>query len=179
VNGVVSFTYPATQGLAGLGTDTIRGCVSLNDPLGETGCDRVTKTWVDTTPPVVACPEGTNPHGHVPPAGHTTLPGPKGGQNEDGFYRLDATDTVDPNPQAFVVDLGSGTVFGPFASGTNIKYTEANGVKPRQKKMGSTHGKAGRVAWHIFGKGDMGLYSTDASGNTSAVTSCLVPPKPK
>jgi hypothetical protein len=169
-SGLVSFTYPATQGLAGLGTDTIRGCVTLNDPLGETGCDEVTKTWQDTTAPLVACPEGTNPHGHVPPAAHT---------NEDGFFRLDATDAVDPDPQVVVVDLGSGTVFGPFASGTTIKYTEAKGATPRQQKIGSTNGQAGQVAWHIIGDGDLGLYAMDASGNVSGVTSCLVPPPPK
>jgi hypothetical protein len=178
--GHVSFTYPATQGLAGIGTDTIRGCVTLNQPAGETGCDTVTKTWQDTTAPVVDCAEGTNPHGqHVPPAGHTTLPGSKGGQNEDGFYRLDAKDAVDPNPQIFVADLGSGTVFGPFESGTTIKYTQAKGATPGQKKIGSTKGKAGAVAWHIIGNGDLGLYAVDASGNRSDVLSCLVPPPPK
>ena len=35
------------------------------------------------------CTETTNPHGqNVPPAGSTTLPGPNGGQNEDGFYLI-------------------------------------------------------------------------------------------
>jgi hypothetical protein len=179
-SGVVSFTYPATQGLGGLGTDTIRGCVTLNDPLGETGCDTVTKTWQDTTPPTVACDEGTNPHGkNVPPAGHTTLPGSKGGQNEDGFYRLLAHDLVDPNPQIFVIDQGSGTVFGPFASDTTIKYTEANGATPRQKRIGSGSGQAGAVAWHLIGRGDAIVYAVDSSGNRSAAVSCLVPPPPK
>ena len=35
------------------------------------------------------CTETVNPHGqNVPPAGSTTLPGPNGGQNEDGFYKV-------------------------------------------------------------------------------------------
>jgi hypothetical protein len=41
------------------------------------------------TPPVAACVESVNPAGKkVPPADSTTLPSPKGGQNEDGFYQL-------------------------------------------------------------------------------------------
>ena len=38
------------------------------------------------------CAESVNPHGQTtPPAGSTTLPGPNGGQNEDGFYRSGRT----------------------------------------------------------------------------------------
>ncbi len=37
----------------------------------------------------VLCPELWNPHGQTtPPAGSTTLPGAKGGQNEDGFFEV-------------------------------------------------------------------------------------------
>jgi hypothetical protein len=54
------------------------------------------------------CTETTNPHGQtVPPAGSTTLPGPNGGQNEDGFYVISSNTRV----QVFVKDLGSGTIF--------------------------------------------------------------------
>lgn len=46
-------------------------------------------------PPVAECKETTNPAGTtIPPAGSTTLPGPQGGQNEDGFYELLATDDL-------------------------------------------------------------------------------------
>ncbi|HEY3452044.1 MAG TPA: hypothetical protein VGK67_37135 [Myxococcales bacterium] len=39
----------------------------------------------------VFCAEIFNPHGQTtPPAGNTTLPGPNGGQNEDGFYQVGA-----------------------------------------------------------------------------------------
>src|SRR3954463_8036303 len=49
------------------------------------------------------CTETTNPHGqNVPPAGSTTLPGPNGGQNEDGFYLISSNTGVD----VFVKDLG-------------------------------------------------------------------------
>jgi len=36
---------------------------------------------------VPSCTETVNPHGqNVPPAGSTTLPGPRGGINDDGFW---------------------------------------------------------------------------------------------
>lgn len=176
-NGKATFTYTAIQGLAGLGTDTIEACFS--DEQGDEVCDTATKDWVDTTPPVPECLETVNPHGNnVPPAGSTTLPGPKGGQNEDGFYELIATDLVDPNPLIFVVDTGSGMEFGPFVSGTKIKYTEAPGATPEQKTIGSSKGQAGAIDWHIIGNGDATLKAIDFSGN-EATASCLVPPPPK
>jgi hypothetical protein len=177
-SGEASFTYAATQGLAGRGTDVIEAC--FTDEQGDTVCDKATKEWRDTTPPDVACIESVNPHGRtVPPAGSTTLPGPKGGQNEDGFYQLLASDLVDPNPLIFVVDTGSGARFGPFASGTNIKYTEAKGATPSQKPIGSASGQAGAVSWYITGKGDAVLFAIDASKNKGGPALCLVPPPPK
>jgi hypothetical protein len=145
---------------------------------------QISITIPDVTPPVVRCVETTNPHGqNVPPAGSTTLPGPKGGQNEDGFYELLAVDNVDPNPEIFVVDLGSGTIFPSaplgFPSGTKIKYTQAPGATPSIKKIGSTNGEAGAVAWHIKGTGDMAIFAVDDAGNVSARVTCLVPPPPK
>lgn len=176
-SGQTTFTYAATQGCNGLGTDTIKAC--FTDEQDDTVCATATKDWVDTTPPEVACPETVNPHGKVvPPAGSTTLPGPKGGQNEDGFYELKATDLVDPEPQIFVVDTGSSTVFGPFFSGTKIKYTEAPGATPEQKKIGSSKGQAGAIEWQIIGNGDAIIKAVDCAGNT-AIASCLVPPLPK
>ena len=98
---------------------------------------------------------------------------PPPGQNEDGFYQLNATDAVDPNPRIFVVDSGTGTVFGPYPSGTNIKYVQAPGATPSASPM------AGAVAWMIKGQGDMLVYAVDGSGNQSDNLSCLVPPPPK
>ncbi len=167
-SGNTDFTYAATQGLAGLGTDTIEACVTLNTPLGETGCETVTKDWVDTTPPEFTCTPTVNPNGgNVPRANR---------ENEDGFYLLEATDAVDPNPLIYVVDSGSGTVFGPFPSGTRIKYTEAPGGTPSQKPMG---GPGSAVDWHITGTGDMQIYAVDFSGNVGDAITCLVPPPPK
>jgi hypothetical protein len=91
-----------------------------------------------------------NPHGQtIPPAGSSTLPGPQGGQNEDGFYLISSTTGVD----VIVVDTGSGTEFGPYPSGTVVKYTEANGATPSEKTIGSTNGQAGAVLVHITGTG--------------------------
>lgn len=134
----------------------------------------------DTTPPEASCTETTNPHGTtIPPAGNTTLPGPQGGQNEDGYWLIEASDDVDPNPTISVVDSGTGFVYpGPFSSGDKVKYTEANGATPSQKTIGSPTGQAGAVRYHLTGQGDMVVTATDASGNASSVT-CLVPPPPK
>jgi hypothetical protein len=128
----------------------------------------------DVTAPVVTCVETTNPSGKkIPPAGSTTLPGPKGGQNEDGFYLLTAVDNVDPNPQIFVGDDGSSFVAGPFSSGAIVKITQAPDATPTSKKM------AGVVVAHIILRGDALVYAVDASGNQSDPISCLVPPPPK
>ena len=173
-SGEASFSYAATQGLAGIGTDTIEACVTDQD--GVEHCDSAYKDWVDTTPPVPECTEGVNPGGNIPRA-----PG-KGGQaqNQDGFYQLLANDLVDPDPEIFVVDMGTdntfGTAddftFGPFANLTNIEYTEANGAEP-SIKAGS-----GDVDWRIKGQGDAAVYAVDSGGNASDPTYCLVPPPP-
>jgi len=175
VSDEVSWTYTSN---GQLGTDTIAACFS-DDECTE-HCATATKVWVDGAPPAAACIATVNPHGRkIPPAGSSTLPGAKGGQNEDGYYRLTADDDVDPNPQIFVIDTGSGVEFGPFASDTNIKYTEANGATPSQKKIGSEAGQAGAVAWHITGRGDAAVYSVDSAGSRSPLVFCLVPPLPK
>lgn len=159
--GTTDFTYPGTQGLAGLGTDTIRGCFTHAN--GQAVCDDVLKDWVDTTPPVVTCTPTNNPGGGtVPPA-----------DNEDGFYRLGAVDAVDPNPQIFVRDTASAAVFGGFPNGTKIKLVQAPGATPTQKPG------TGDIDWKITLKGDALVSATDASGNESAPVRCNVPPPPK
>lgn len=173
-NGQVSFTYGpgATVNPTFLGTDTIQASFTNGDGSVVYGSDTASKTWVDTTPPVITCDQTVNPAGkQIPPA-----PGQGGqGQNQDGFYQLNATDIVWPASgiQMFVTDSGSGMVFGPFPVGTKIKYTEAPGVTPFQTEMN------GVVTWHILGQGDAMLTATDVSGNTSTGVMCLVPPPPK
>ncbi|MEN8039953.1 MAG: vWA domain-containing protein [Actinomycetota bacterium] len=177
VLGGVPWTYTNTG--AG-GTDTIEACFTVEEPSGQTGCATATVRWADTTPPLAACMPGPNPHGDkIPPAGSSSLPGPNGGQNEDGFYDLAASDAVDPNPDVFVVDEGTGYVFGPYAAGTKIKWTQAPGAEPTERPIGSVRGEADAVAWHLTGQGDMLVYATDASGNSSSPLVCLVPPLPK
>ena len=158
--------------------DTIRATTII---AGEETFVEVSKEWVDTTPPEAACLESTNPHGKTPAA-----PGKGGqGQNQDGFYGLFAEDdvwTAGTGLELFILDTGSGTVFGPFAVGTVIKnYTEDEFALPEMKKMGSDKGKAkaGEVDWHIIENGDAALYAVDGSGNQSVDAMCLVPPPPK
>ena len=130
------------------------------------------------TVPEVDCVETVNPHGNtIPPAGSTTLPGPMGGQNEDGFYELIVVSGDDV--LLFVEDQGSGAIFGPFLDEDKIKYTEAPGATPSAKTIGSTMGQAGAIEVHIIGTGEMGVFGVDASGNQSSTVFCLVPPPPK
>ncbi len=151
-----------------LGTTTV-DC-EATDTAGNTGYGSGTIEVVDTTPPTVACTESTNPGLNVPFAGETR-PNPQG-QNQDGFYRLDATDIVDTDPDVYLRDSGSGHVWGPFASGQKIKYTEANSG-PKQKQLGDSD------ILHLTGTGDGELYAVDFSGNVAAPVACLVPAPPK
>lgn len=176
-DGSVQWTYANT---GSGGTDTIEACFTVAIPTGQSGCATATVEWLDTTPPLAACIPGPNPHGStIPPAGWSSLPGSKGGQNEDGFYDLTASDAVDPNPLVYAVDDATGYVFGPFAAGTVVKWTQAPGAEPVERKMGSPKGKAGAVTWHLTGQGDMLVFAVDASGNVSDPLACLVPPLPK
>jgi hypothetical protein len=130
----------------------------------------ITVDVLDITAPVVTCTEGTNPHGRTIPRATN--------QNPDGFYLLTAEDNLDPDPELWV-DVGSGTPFGPYPSGTTIKYTQARGAPPSAKSIGSGNGQAGAVTVHITGPGDALVFAVDDSGNTSATVACLVPPPPK
>ncbi|HLC01858.1 MAG TPA: hypothetical protein VJK02_02370 [Anaerolineales bacterium] len=163
-NGQVSWTY---TGSGGPGIDTIVAC--FTDEAGEEHCAEVSKTWVDTTAPVAACTESVNPAGNVPQA-------PGKGQNEDGFYHLAATDSVDPNPQIFVTDtLGSGP-FGPFFTSTTVKLTQDSEAVASSQPMG---GPNSAVTAHIILPGEPQIYAVDASGNISDPITCFVPPPPK
>ena len=112
----------------------------------------------DVTPPSVSCPPGPNPAGKIPRA-----------NNQDGFFRMVASDNVDASVPVLIKDLGSGTVFGPYASGTTFKLTQAPGGRVTVKPF------TGAVAWKFTFNGDAQLIATDASGNTATAT-CLVPP---
>lgn len=131
-------------------------------------------------PLVPMCVETVNPHGKkVPPAGSTTLPGPKGGQNEDGFYELSLEGKFPVDSMLWVTDAFGSGPFGPFSPGNKVKITEAPGATPSSKKMGSTTGQAGAVVAHITLKGDALVFAVDPAGNRSDPIACLVPPPPK
>jgi hypothetical protein len=134
----------------------------------------------DETAPIVACQETVNPHGNkTPPAGSTTLPGPKGGENEDGFYELLGRDNSGEPVEIFVTTVGYyPEMFGPYSSGDKVKITEAPGAAPNAKTIGSAKGQAGAIAAHITLNDDPVVIAYDAAGN-AARTQCLVPPLPK
>ena len=134
-------------------------------------------------PPVASCIESVNPSGKkIPPAGSTTLPGPKGGQNEDGFYELigekDATNGRLGNGviNVFVTNASGSARFGPFPSGSVVKITEAPGATPTAKPIG---GPNSYVAAHITLDSDAFVFAVDSYGGVSPVVMCLVPPPPK
>jgi hypothetical protein len=172
-DGDVEFTYTNPNiDPSGLGIDTIDATVTVN---GETATLTVEKEWVDTIAPVSTCLESVNPNGKKMPS----APGSGGqGQNQDGFYIVEATDNIWPADalQVFVTDDGSDTVFGPFAVGTVIKWTEDDSATPEQKTIG---GPNSAVDWHIIGNGDALVTTVDGSGNTSDGVACLVPPAPQ
>jgi hypothetical protein len=115
------------------------------------------------------CTESVNPHGqNTPPAGSTTLPGPNGGQNEDGFYLIGS----DVGTAVSVVT--GGVTFGPFPSGSVVKYTQAPGATPSSTTTGSVNGQAGAVIVHIIGPDELVVRSVDGTTVT-----CFVPPPPK
>jgi hypothetical protein len=150
------------------------GTYTVNLSAGE---NVIGKDFGNIKTPIASCIETVNPAGkNVPPAGSTTLPGSKGGQNEDGFYELQANN---PLAEIFVKDIVSGTIFpllGPgFSPGTKIKYTQAPGATPSIKNIG---GPNSAVAWHITGTGDAAVYAVVGIVKGSEVV-CKVPPPPK
>jgi hypothetical protein len=179
--GAASTTYPgpfAARGMEGNDTYTVlNNKITVDMGVTEPGdWIRVVTEWVDTIPPAVACVETENPHGKQKPQAPGT------GQNEDGFYKLFGRDAEGP-VRLFVVDSETGTEFGPFPSGTTMKYTEANGAEPSMSAMGSNNGggsgKATDVDYKIKGQGDAVLYAVDIAGNVSERAFCLVPNPPK
>jgi len=157
--GNAAFTYEALQHLEGLGTDAVEAC--FTDSGGTVACATASVTWQDTTPPVVACLPGYNPGGK--------LVTKDGGLSPSGFMLLVATDAVDPAPLVGLEDTGSGTVWGPYASGMQVKYTQAPGARPTAKEMG--HG-----ILHVIGNGDPAVLGRDAVGNEAEPVVCPVPP---
>ena len=138
---------------------------------------------VNDEAPFVRCIECENPHGkNVPPAGWSTLPGPKGGKNDDGFYMLIAQGIQpDANGEELInvgYAGGEGDVLARVPSETRIKFTEAPGAAPSCKKMGSSKGQAGAVKLHITAPSEPILWIIGIDGNVR-ICGCQVPPPPK
>jgi hypothetical protein len=166
-SGHVAWTY---TGAFAVGQDVNEACLSFRD---HRFCTRATKDWIDTRPPQAACRPSTNPAGsNIPPAGSSSLPGPKGGQNPDGFYQLFGSDLVGV-ASILVHDSGSSFVSDAFANGDRVKITQAQGARPSDTRPGP-----GVIVSKLKLKGDAVLVVTDTSGNVTRV-SCLVPPPPK
>jgi hypothetical protein len=132
---------------------------TATDAAGNKGSDTAVMRVVDTTAPVVGCQLGPNPDGYVPAP-------------EAGFRTLTGTDIADASVAIYVKDTASTAVFGPYASGTNVKLIQAPSSKPSAKPG------AGAVQWIITLKGDAIIQAVDDSGNKASMT-CLVPPPPK
>lgn len=160
--GQASFTYSATQGNAGLGTDNLEAC--FTNGAGTKFCDSAVKHWVDTTTPTASCVQTTNPSGKNVPTANKT--------NEDGYYQLFGTDNI-ALASIVVRDSGSSFVSNLFATGDKVKITQAPGVTPSDNRPGP-----GVIVSKLMLKGDAILKVTDTSGNTTEVA-CLVPPPPK
>ncbi|MFC2038798.1 VWA domain-containing protein [Chloroflexota bacterium] len=136
----------------------------------------------DTTAPKLSCVESVNPHGNVIPGKNRGKNGTPQGNNPDGFYEIGIKDICDAAPVFYVSYVGAGEdfePFGPFDSGTVIKFTQAPGAPPSAKKIGSSNGKADAVYTHITVPGEPLVIGIDASGNQVECGECLVPPPPK
>ena len=112
----------------------------------------------DVTPPTVRCGQGVNPNGQA-----------VAGYKSAGFYQLLATDNL-PGVTITVSDTVPSASFGPYASGTYVKLTQAPGAIPSAVPF------SGAVSRHITLKGDAIVTATDAAGNTTSVV-CTVPPE--
>lgn len=153
------------QNASGLGTDTV--VASFDDDRGSTLSAGATKAWADLTAPEAACAANVNPAGNRPPGAE-----PQGTTKSHGFFQISASDVIDDDPDVFVRDTGSGTVFGPFDSPTNIRWTKDADATPTQQSIG---GPNSSVQWHLIGNGDAEVFAVDASGNVADAALCTVP----
>jgi len=151
------------------------------DEGAEIGRQAISIKVEDIGPPTVSCVEAVNPHGNNVPGEKRPDKAKDKAENPDGFCQIFAEDNCD-DPEDIEIWVGTTCgekLFGPFQSGTVIKFTEAPGATPSQKKIGSTKGQADAVAYHITLPSEPIITAWDAAGLQSVCTSCLVPPPPK
>ena len=164
--GQAQFTWSGEEG-----DDIVSACYD-ND--GNGSCEAVAsaiKHWLHVNEaPGAGCEPTTNPAGKNIPGANASA---SAGMNPDGFYLLQGLDADSPAPQLFVADTESSFVAGPFAPGTKVKITEANGTTPRVKSG------AGGIGAHILLNGDARVYAVDNEGAVSTSQICYVPRPPK
>ncbi|MCK4786051.1 MAG: hypothetical protein KAV87_20000, partial [Desulfobacteraceae bacterium] len=133
----------------------------------------------DVDGPTVSCIESVNPHGDKVPGEKASGKGK--GNNPDGFYQILAEDNCDEAEEIEIwVGTACGTMlFGPYPNGVVVKFTEAPGATPEEKKIGSAKGQADTVAYHITLPSEPIIKAVDVSQNWSDCTICYVPPPPK
>jgi hypothetical protein len=87
------------------------------------------------------------------------------GTASSSIYTLRAADVCDPNPFIFIVDTGSGQIFGPFLSGDRV-VVRRNPLQPPY--FAPMPGYAGRVQVQEKAL----IFAKDASGNLSTPLAC-------
>lgn len=164
--GQTTFTWSGEEG-----DDIVSACYDAD---GNGTCEAVAsaiKHWLHVNEiPAAACSPTTNPAGNTIPGANASA---NAGMNPDGFYQLLGLDDDGPAPQLYVADTESAAIFGPFAAGTTVKITEANGATPRVRPG------AGGIDWHVLLNGDARVYAVDGEGGVSADAFCYVPRPPK
>lgn len=165
--GQAAFTYLGSS----VGSDVIAACYDADaDGICE-ALASAQKHWLHVNEsPAAACEPTTNPSGRNVPGANAS---PKAGMNPDGFYQLLAADEDSPAPSVWVGDTESTFVAGPYAPGTKVKISEANGTTPRAKSA------PGVISAQILLKGDAKVWAVDDEGASSAVAYCYVPRAPK
>jgi hypothetical protein len=134
-------------------------------------------------PVEVWCVEAVNPHGNNTPGKNRSDNAKDKAVNPDGFYELGAVDCEQEPLRVMVGCKGCRELdpefepFGPFPSGTIVKFTEAPGATPSMKEIGSANGKAGAVAYHITLPGEPIVWTPTPWGPVGCP--CFVPPPPK
>ena len=164
--GQAEFTWSGEEG-----DDIVSACYDAD---GNGSCEAVAsaiKHWLHVNEaPGAGCQPTTNPAGKNEPGANASA---SAGMNPDGFYILEGLDEDSPAPDVFVADTESSFVAGPFAPGTKVKITEANGTTPRVKQG------AGDISAHIMLNGDARVYAVDNEGAVSTSQICFVPRPPK
>ena len=154
-NGEAKFTYTATQGLAGLGTDKIEAC--FTDALSVKTCANAEKIWQDTTPPEVTIsvtPDILWPPNH---------------KYRNVVVTLVATDKVDPNPSVKLISVTSSEPDEGLGDGdtkNDIVIVTDFTFKLRAERSGLGEGRTYTFTYEV----------KDFSGNVTTVTTTVFVP---